>query len=220
MIRKNTVSRCERVLNSDIWSHIAESHGVSPYDIRPRLQEFIPDEYMPDFLIVHDPDHVASPRGQPESKMYRRQYPKPRCQCSAPHDQGVSSCADSALTPDTSSNTSPNKANIAFLCLRKIHKIGSGHHSIVFSAPFTLPHPLKARTINSHHVTVAAKVALPDQRARNFLDNEGKMYNALPRHLQEEWCGFNIVDGLGGRPVPVGAVVPKFYGGSETRRTL
>jgi hypothetical protein len=35
------------------------------------------------------------------------------------------------------------------------------------------------------------------------------MYNLFPGHLQEEWCGFNAVgDGL----VPVGAVVPKFYG--------
>jgi hypothetical protein len=37
-------------------------------------------------------------------------------------------------------------------------------------------------------------------------------YNAFPRHLQEDWSGFNTMDDLNYRPVPVGAVVPKFYG--------
>ncbi|KAJ7019878.1 hypothetical protein C8F04DRAFT_1014895 [Mycena alexandri] len=37
------------------------------------------------------------------------------------------------------------------------------------------------------------------------------MYDAFPKHLQEDWCGLNLVAPIT-HPVPVGAVVPKFYG--------
>ncbi|KAJ7741197.1 hypothetical protein DFH07DRAFT_751215, partial [Mycena maculata] len=43
------------------------------------------------------------------------------------------------------------------------------------------------------------------------LHNEGKIYGAFPKHLMEDWCGFNLVAPIT-HPVPVRAVVPKFYG--------
>ena len=60
-------------------------------------------------------------------------------------------------------------------------------------------------------VTVAAKAGFRSAEARPLLLNEGKMYNAFPKHLQEGWCGLNLVAPIL-HPVPVGPVVPKFYG--------
>lgn len=60
-------------------------------------------------------------------------------------------------------------------------------------------------------MTVAAKVALQGRDARHLLDNEAKIYNAFPEHLMQHWCGLNIVPPIK-EPVPVGAVVPRFYG--------
>ncbi|EGN98333.1 hypothetical protein SERLA73DRAFT_36963, partial [Serpula lacrymans var. lacrymans S7.3] len=43
------------------------------------------------------------------------------------------------------------------------------------------------------------------------LQNEARIYNAFPEHLMEHWSGLNLVTPLQ-NPVPVGAVVPRFYG--------
>ena len=37
------------------------------------------------------------------------------------------------------------------------------------------------------------------------------MYNLFPEHLTQDWCGYNLVHPIK-YPVPVGPVVPKFYG--------
>ncbi|TFY73015.1 hypothetical protein EWM64_g10997, partial [Hericium alpestre] len=47
---------------------------------------------------------------------------------------------------------------------------------------------------------------------RTLLENEAETYNAFPRHLMEDWCGYNLVTPAHGFPVPATAVVPKFYG--------
>ena len=99
---------------------------------------------------------------------------------------------------------------MARLRLKAENKLGSGHHSDVYLAPLELPKPLTART-PSGAVAVAAKLAYPRREARSLLENEGSVYNAFPRHLQEEWCGYNLVPPIK-HPVPVGAVVPKFFG--------
>ena len=99
---------------------------------------------------------------------------------------------------------------MARLRLKAENKLGSGHHSDVYLAPLELPKPLTART-PSGAVAVAAKLAYPRREARSLLENEGSVYNAFPRHLQEEWCGYNLVPPIK-YPVPVGAVVPKFFG--------
>ncbi|KAI0688594.1 hypothetical protein BC835DRAFT_1256903, partial [Cytidiella melzeri] len=99
---------------------------------------------------------------------------------------------------------------VAHLHLAQQNRFGVGHHSLVHHAPLTLPEPLTAHSRNGR-VTVAAKSAFRVRSARTLLHNEAKMYNAFPRHLSEDWCGFNLVTPMK-HPVPIGPVVPKFYG--------
>ena len=109
--------------------------------------------------------------------------------------------------PDASPTQVPR---VAHLNLASAPLIGQGHHSYVYRARFRLPEPLTARS-PSGEVTVAAKVAVDESEARGLLENEGKTYNQFPKHLMEDWCGLNLVPPLK-NPVPVRAVVPKFYG--------
>ncbi|KAF7295348.1 hypothetical protein MIND_01074200 [Mycena indigotica] len=57
-------------------------------------------------------------------------------------------------------------------------------------------------------VNVCAKLSLEGD---DHLAREAKVYQALPAHLSEHWSGYNIVR-PSREPVPVGAVVPQFYG--------
>ncbi|KAJ7470260.1 hypothetical protein FB451DRAFT_1176331 [Mycena latifolia] len=57
-------------------------------------------------------------------------------------------------------------------------------------------------------VRVCAKLSIQDDR---HLAREAKVYQALPAHLSEHWSGYNLVR-PSRAPVPVGAVVPQFYG--------
>ncbi|KAI0704178.1 hypothetical protein C8T65DRAFT_709147 [Cerioporus squamosus] len=100
---------------------------------------------------------------------------------------------------------------VAHLHLHPINRFGSGHHSFVYRAPLTLPPPLSARS-RTGQCTVAAKLAYRRCTAHRLLNNEAEVYNAFPKHTQEEYCGFNFVPPCHRYPVPVGAVVPKFFG--------
>ncbi|KAF9810229.1 hypothetical protein IEO21_07071 [Rhodonia placenta] len=96
------------------------------------------------------------------------------------------------------------------LWLPDLSIIGRGNHSRVRRAPLQMPEPLSA--YGRHRlVTVAAKTALCVISARRFLRNEALRFNAFPKRLQQEWCGYNLVTKIR-HPVPVGAVVPKFFG--------
>ncbi|KAJ7704152.1 hypothetical protein B0H16DRAFT_1346916 [Mycena metata] len=99
---------------------------------------------------------------------------------------------------------------IAHLNMSSAPCLGVGNHSSVHRAALRLPIPLSARSPTGE-VTVAAKTGFSNEEARRLLHNEGKMYDAFPKHLQEDWCGLNLVAPIT-HPVPVGAVVPKFYG--------
>ncbi|KAJ7676338.1 hypothetical protein B0H17DRAFT_1139913 [Mycena rosella] len=102
---------------------------------------------------------------------------------------------------------------IAHLDLASAPALGVGNHSVVHRAALRLPVPLSASRARSPsgEVTVAAKTGFADGEARRLLANEGKIYGAFPEHLQEAWCGLNLVAPIT-HPVPVGAVVPKFFG--------
>ncbi|KAJ7510895.1 hypothetical protein B0H11DRAFT_1701123, partial [Mycena galericulata] len=99
---------------------------------------------------------------------------------------------------------------IAHLNLSSAPRLGRGNHSVVHRAALRLPTPLSARSPTGE-ATVAAKTGFSNSEARELLQNEGQMYGAFPRHLMEGWCGYNLVAPVT-HPVPVGAVVPKFYG--------
>jgi len=163
------------------------------------LEEHIPQQFFPDRLIVTDPYHLAFGKGElspndGESKrepwIYERLYP------SFSRDWSADRLAEDPLT--------------AKLSLNPEEVIGVGHHSNVYRATLTLPKGLSARTPNGK-VTIVAKTAFPRSEHRNLLHNEAKIFNSFPRHLSEEWCGYNVITPLSW-PVPVGPVVPKFYG--------
>ncbi|EPT03271.1 hypothetical protein FOMPIDRAFT_1116483 [Fomitopsis schrenkii] len=144
----------------------------------PKLEEFLPEEYFPDALIVHRQDQ--------EPTKYKRILPK------------------FARDEDSS-----ERERVGTLCLGG-PMLGEGHHSTVRRAPLQLPPPLSA--FGQHRmVTVAAKRSFGNISARRFLRHEASIFNLLPRHLQEEYCGYNLVSPIR-HPVPVRAVVPKFFG--------
>jgi hypothetical protein len=171
----------------------------------PKLEEKLPEKYFPDILLVNDPNSVTlaregyrspkSPSDQnettPTPRKYRRVYPK----------------LERDTIPALSSDITPQ---MAYLNLARAPLLGTGHHSLVHRASLRLPPPLAANSPTGE-VTVAAKVAFQEWSARELLDNEAKIYDAFPEHLMENWCGLNLVAPIK-EPVPVGAVVPRFYG--------
>ena len=164
--------------------------------IHRSLEEYIPQQFIPDRLIVTDPFGLAFGRGEIEGGekhepwIYERLFP------SFPRD----------LSPDRSAEDFVT----AELYLDPEEVVGVGNHSNVYRATLTLPKGLSARTPDGK-VTVVAKTAFPHSEHRNLLHNEAKIFNSFPKHLSEEWCGYNMVSPLSW-PVPVGPVVPKFYG--------
>lgn len=63
-------------------------------------------------------------------------------------------------------------------------------------------------------VSVTAKLTIPDDRYESHsrhLRDEAKSYQEFPRHFYEHWTGYNVIPPIMD-PVPVGAVVPQFYG--------
>lgn len=160
------------------------------------LEENIPRQFFPDRLIVTDPSGLAFGEGAKESKpthkpwIYERLYP------SFSRDWSADRFAEDPVTAE--------------LHLDQEESIGVGNHSYVYRATFTLPKGLSARTPDGK-VTVVAKTAFPQSGHRTLLHNEAKIFGSFPRHFSEEWCGYNMVPPLSW-PVPVGPIVPKFYG--------
>jgi hypothetical protein len=68
-------------------------------------------------------------------------------------------------------------------------------------------------------VRVAAKIPSVDDADLAMLEHEARMYNGFPKHLNQDWSGFNAIRSAetGECPgqaavVPATAVVPKLYG--------
>ncbi|KII90866.1 hypothetical protein PLICRDRAFT_52573 [Plicaturopsis crispa FD-325 SS-3] len=170
------------------------SAAGDPFSLRgvPKLEEFIPEEFLPDILMVHDPNDVClgtystTTSGEPVvPKRYRRLLP--------------------ATGPDTAN------MNTAEVFLASSNLKGSGNHSHVYSASVCLPLPLRAAHSRNGHARVALKTAMRERGDREMLAHEARTYAALPRHLMQAYTGLNLVTPLK-FPVPVGAVVPKFFG--------
>ena len=164
--------------------------------IHRSLEEDIPQQFFPDQLIVTDPYSLALGKGgsseiNAESPwIYERLYP------SFNRDLSADRFAEDPIT--------------AKLSLDPAQSIGMGNHSMVYRATLTLPKGLSARTPDGK-VTAVAKVSFPHSRDRLLLHNEGKIFSSFPKDLSQEWCGLNMISPLAW-PVPVGPVVPKFYG--------
>ncbi|KAI0079856.1 hypothetical protein K474DRAFT_1616965 [Panus rudis PR-1116 ss-1] len=172
----------------------------------PTLAEKIPRQYFPDTLLVHDQFNLSSGReptsgerkspiaieNHKEPIVYKRVYPAP---------------------------TSSDGNNTASLYLSPKNLLGTGHHSLVYGSPLTLPSPLT--TYRSAHpassarqgtVKVAAKLAVPRESARVMLKHEARIYDSFPEYMSEEYCGYHIVSPWVKSPTPSTPVVPKFYG--------
>lgn len=159
----------------------------------PKLEEFIPEQYLPDTLIVHDSDQVTGARApRKKSYIYCRKYPK---------------------LP----STMKGRGKIGHIYLGYDNKLGSGHWSNVYKASFKLPSTLTAAHSPNGHVIVAAKLHDGGYEAKNHLKNEGMVYSQLPESLMQDYCGYATFPHKGNpsccrNPVPLGPVVPKFYG--------
>lgn len=169
----------------------------------PKLEEFLPKEFFPDVLVVRDPDNCAigdqgrfpfhSPSDVGRVYRYKRVLPE---------NEG-----------EYGSESSPRIACLE-LSAGRLHGVGS--HSSVYRVSLLLPPPLTANSRSKDgRVTVIAKTAYSYSEDRRLLENEGRIFNTLSsdkyRYMQQEWCGLNKMDGILD-PVPVSAVVPKFYG--------
>ncbi|KAF7331045.1 hypothetical protein MVEN_02444800 [Mycena venus] len=165
---------------------------IDPFQVNgfPKLEETIPSQYLPRLLCVHDPDGRASGTDSTnEMAHYKRIYPEPQS--------------------DPKEHSSPDPRHTGHLYLTRQSRIGCGHHSNVYRASFKLPELVDAGSTGP--VALVAKVAVPRREAREFLQHEATTYNSFPEHLAQEFSGYALVPGIK-YPVPVGAVVPKFFG--------
>ncbi|RDX52438.1 hypothetical protein OH76DRAFT_1345065 [Lentinus brumalis] len=129
----------------------------------PQLDTYIPDDLLPDSLLVHDIDNITRVHfgdsdtqcRRPPVRRYVRIYPKP----SGQHGESQSAYEGR----DTS-----KAARSAHLYLQSTNRLGSGSHSFCTSA------------------TVAVKTAHKECGAHLMLDKEATAYNAFPRELMED----------------------------------
>jgi hypothetical protein len=198
--------------------------GTSPPDANceentntiPKLEEFVPKKFLPEVLLVNDPknltfctegsDTTMASLPIDASKIYKRVFPK----------------SDVSTEIDTLCVTDPTSSHVSIapdsdICTARLDftsatPIGLGSHSRVYRCSFRLPEALV-----STEVTVAAKLAFQDGESCQMLNNEATIYDGFPRHLMEDWSGFNFLPSylnhhLNKLVVPCKAVVPKFYG--------
>ncbi|KAJ7031152.1 hypothetical protein C8F04DRAFT_1111733 [Mycena alexandri] len=156
---------------------------VDPFqtDEFPELAESIDAKYLPEALCVHDPDGRVSGNEATETVVHYKR-----------------------LYPEPEPRPGPQRTG--HLYLTRQSRLGCGHHSNVYRASFRLP-----ASLETQHVAVVAKIAVPRPEARDFLNHEAVIYNSFPGHLAQEYSGYALVPGLK-YPVHVGAVVPKFFG--------
>ena len=160
--------------------HIPDQSDPCNERLPPKLEEFIPKEYLPNVLLVHDPHGIA------EGKQ-----------------EGSGSCnvQSEAAVPIRYTRTRPkpttdgHSSNVAHLYLSPRNLCGRGNHSFVYYAPLKLSAPLTART-PTRQVTVLAKISFPESEHRHLLSREGVIYEAFPQWMMQDYCGYNIGNGI------------------------
>ncbi|KAI1796587.1 hypothetical protein LXA43DRAFT_986205 [Ganoderma leucocontextum] len=183
--------------------------GLSP------LETVVPDELMPDELVVHDLFNLT------RRHRYSPIKPAVRYRRAMPLTDGPTQL----VRPATEPTESLSQHRVAHLYLPE-NRLGVGNHSTVFRAPFELR--LDPTSGECARVTVAVKTAAADCVSHRMLHQEALMYTAFPRTFMEESS-----QGLSGAHADVGhgqsqclngkgrrrrgpkilpAVVPKFYG--------
>lgn len=86
--------------------------------------------------------------------------------------------------------------------------------NIQLDAPPTCHHPLDPDPNMPFTATcqVAAKLSF---QYDDHLAREAENYQKFPKHFSEHWSGYNIIKPIR-QPVPIGALVPQFYGNFPT----
>lgn len=200
---------------------VATSPFGNSFDTKYKLEEFIPASFFPDILMVNDPQgategKIAKEGGldlEPAPRKYKRVWP--------------------VVHPDASGESSDGD-KISFLNLASAPLLGRGNHSVVHRGALRLPSGIEAYTPDGS-AAVAVKMGFPTRGARSLLAHEAGVYNEIhgeandvgydstegnnevgaggrQRHLMEHWTGVNLLTPDITHPVPVGAVVPKFFG--------
>ncbi|KAF7416122.1 hypothetical protein PC9H_002382 [Pleurotus ostreatus] len=200
---------------------VATSPFGNSFDAKYKLEELIPASFFPDILTVNDPQGATegkiakegAPDLEPTPRKYKRVWP--------------------VVHPDASGESSDGD-KISFLNLAGAPLLGRGNHSVVHRGALRLPSGIEANTPDGS-AAVAVKMGFPTRGARSLLAHEAGVYNQIygeannvgfdstevnhevdeggrQRHLMEHWTGVNLLTPDITHPVPVGAVVPKFFG--------
>ena len=214
-------------------------------NLPPKLEEFLPSDFLPDTLIIIDSDECATGnQGRDKHKSFAQSsvdVDVRRLPVSSTLREGCKNGQESSrqyrykriLPHSQSSDNSETGHKVATLWLSASRLSGVGHHSSIYRATLQLPEPLVTNDRSKDGmVTVIAKTAFSHENAHDLLSNEGQVLDELSsteyRYLQCEWCGLNNIRQFGLMPqgfsnpigmsygmipkLPVGAVVPKFYG--------
>lgn len=203
----------------------AKPSGLFSREGIPKLEEYIPLQYFPDTLIVHDPNGLSMCC---DGRSYESYDPK------APDytdDEDGQTYSETNADQDDDAEKQPafvykrvypaptttpdDEKKTAHLYMSPQHRSGVGHHSHVYLSPLTLPTPLttyKRASARPGTVLVAAKLAVQQRNARQLLASEAATYASFPRHLSEEYCGFHLLSPFMQALSPSCAAVPKFYG--------
>ncbi|KAI0752595.1 hypothetical protein C8Q80DRAFT_464461 [Daedaleopsis nitida] len=143
----------------------------------PTLDRVIPDDLLPDDLLVYDVDNLTNPAADHSSQdqqksdnpvRYVRILPK-----ALPEHANAYAGRDPARPVQT-----------AHLYLQRRNKLGSGHHSEVYRAPFSLP--LDPESQERSVVSVTVKTAHTKCGAHFMLNQEAETYDALPRSYMQD----------------------------------
>ncbi|KAJ7433780.1 hypothetical protein FB451DRAFT_1195919 [Mycena latifolia] len=153
----------------------------------PKLEQRVSKKLLPQILIVDDPENRTHARADGYMLKYRRVYPKPA---------------------DPPNAAAPCSAQL------KLPHADVYHAHLTLGEPFCLVHH-KDQPASAPTVRVAAKITFYGADDRAMLENEGRIYDAFPEHLSEDWSGYNAVGEsvtryTDGR-IPATAMVPKFY---------
>ena len=158
--------------------HIPDQSIPCNEPLPPKLEEFIPKEYLPNVLLVHDPHGIAEGKKEGSGD------------CNVQFEADVPIRYIRARPEPT---TDGHSSNVAHLYLSPRNICGRGHHSFVYYAPLMLSAPLTART-PTRQVTVMAKISFPESEHRDLLNQEGIIYNTFPQWMMQDYCGYNLDD--------------------------
>lgn len=223
-LRKMVLAEYPEPKTASATKYLLPDFGTA-YEPQFKLEEFLPADYFPEILLVNDPQGLTAGGllSDPETKVKVEASPR-RYKLKYPHVYRHSIDYERPTAVDT--------------CTAHLNLAGApslrpsspkGKHNI-FRGAMRFDIPLLADTPD-RSTGVVVKIA--DPKGGEELANEAWIYNKIygvarpqpdnmvydypsdsgsQRHLMEEWTGYNLLVPYIQYPVPVSAVVPKFYG--------